>query len=181
VISIDEYERPGRSFPGDQPHRLQLTYETDAGEPIQLELISPGRERGRLEVGQKLELRADPNDPHIVTMSTTPRSWTASLSVVMLLTPFAIVLVIITWFVRRGVLSVWAHGQPAIGTVVDTHRSGIAPKSDIVRFTVNDIEDRRVFSTLYPHTAGQLQPGDELALLMPERSPGKAIVAELYV
>lgn len=181
VLSVDEYERPGRGFPLDQPRRLRLQYETAAGEPILIEITTPGQEHGRIEVDQKVPLRADPNDPRTVTMQMTPRSWIASLTVVMLLAPFAILLVILTWFVRRGVLNVWTRGQPAIGTVVDTHRSAIAPKSDMVRFTVNDIEDRRVFSTLYPHSAGQLQPGDELALLMPEKSPAKAIAAELYV
>jgi hypothetical protein len=181
VLSIDEYERPGRSFPGDQPHRLRLEYDADTGETIPLELMSTGQERGRIEVGQKLELRADPSDPHTVTMQTTPRSWTASLTVVMLLAPIAVLLAIVTFIARRRILNVWIHGEPAIGTVVDTHRSGIAPKSDIVRFTVDDQEDRRVFSTLYPHDVGQLQPGDEIALVMPRDSPSKAIAAELYV
>ena len=181
VLSIDEYERPGRNFPGDQPHRLRLEYETESGEKIPLELMSTGKERSRLEVGQKLELRADPNDPRTVTMQTTPRSWIASLTVVMLLAPIAVLLAIITLFIRSRVLGVWVHGDPAIGTVVDTHRSGIAPRSDIVRFTVDDQEDRRVFNTLYPHDHGQLQTGDEIALVMPKNSPGKAIAAELYV
>jgi hypothetical protein len=50
-----------------------------------------------------------------------------------------------------------------------------------VRFTVDDSEDRRIFTTLYPHSLGKLQSGDEIALVMPKNSPGKAIVAELYL
>jgi len=85
------------------------------GEKIPLELMSTGKERSRLEVGQKLELRADPNDPRTVTMQTTPRSWIASLTVVMLLAPIAVLLAIITLFIRSRVLGVWVHGDPAIG------------------------------------------------------------------
>jgi hypothetical protein len=181
VLSVDEYERAGRSFPLEQPRRLRMQYKTESGEPIVIELTTPGREPGRIEVDQKRELRVDPNDPNTVTMQTAPRGWLPSLAVVMLLAPVALLLVIVTLIARRKVLRVWIHGQPAIGTVVDTHRSGLAPKSDIVRYTVDDAEDRRVFSTLYPHRLGQLQPDDELALVMPKNSPGKAIVAELYV
>jgi len=181
VLSVDEYERPGRSFPLEQSRRVRMQYKTPAGKDVVVQFTTPGRERGRIEVDDKIELRADPDDPDTVTMQTTPRSWISSLTVVILLAPIAVLLAIITLMARRSVLHVWTHGEPAIGTVVDTHRSGIAPRSDIVRFTVNDQEDRRVFSTLYPYRHGQLQPGDELALVMPKNSPAKAIVAELYV
>ncbi|CAN5391796.1 hypothetical protein BH09PLA1_BH09PLA1_12880 [soil metagenome] len=178
VETVDESK--GRSFPLDQPRRLRLNYDLPDGRTIHLDVVTPGRERGRIEGGNKIELRTNPDDPQDVTLQTEPRAWTAALAVVCLLAPLSIVLAIITLYQRSRVLRVWQFGQPAIGTVVDTHRSGIAPASDIVRFTVDDHEDRRVFSTLYPHKMGTLQPGDELALVMPKNSPGKAIVAELY-
>jgi hypothetical protein len=181
VLSVDEYERPGRGFPLEQPRRVRMQYQTPAGEDVIVQFTTPGRERGRIEVDNEIELRVDPDDPDIVTMQTTPRSWISSLTVVILLAPIALLLAIVTLVIRKGVLNVWTNGEPAIGTVVDTHRSGIAPRSEIVRFTVNDIEDRRVFSTLYPHSHGQLQQGDELALVMPKNAPAKAIAAELYV
>ncbi|MBC8105783.1 MAG: hypothetical protein H7Z14_04265 [Anaerolineae bacterium] len=178
VQSVDE--SMGRSFPLDQPRRLRLTYITPEGEPIELDVTTPGRERGRIQSGDKIDLRTDPADPQNVTLQTVPRSWIASLAVVCLLAPLAILLAIITYIQRSRVLGVWQNGEPAVGTVVDTHRSGIAPASDIVRFTVDDHEDRRIFTTLYPHAAGTLQAGDEMALVMHKNSPGKAILAELY-
>jgi hypothetical protein len=180
VLSVDEYERPGRSFPLEQPRRLRLKYDTAEGQPVTIEVTSPGQEHGRIEVAQQIKLRTDPQDPENVTLQTVPRSWLAALAVVCLLAPLSVLLVIISLVQRRRVLSVWQHGEPAIGTVVDKHRSGMAPSSDIVRFTVDDREDRRVFTTLYPYAMGTLQPGDEIALLMPKNSPGKAILAELY-
>jgi len=178
VLDVDE--SVGRSFPRDQPRRLRLTYETASGQPIEINVTTPGREPGRIQSGDKIELRTDPADPQNVTLQTVPRSWIASLAVVCLLAPLAVLLAIITYIQRARVLRVWQNGEPAIGTVVDTHRSGIAPASDVVRFTVDDQDDRRIFMTLYPHKMDKLQAGDEMALVMPKNSPDKAIVADLY-
>jgi hypothetical protein len=49
-----------------------------------------------------------------------------------------------------------------------------------VRYTLGLEDDRRVFLTLFPTSAGQLQPGDELLMLTSPGNPARAIVAELY-
>jgi hypothetical protein len=50
----------------------------------------------------------------------------------------------------------------------------------VVRYTLTEGNDRRVFSTLIPVDRAQLQNGDELMLLAPPGRPGRGVVADLY-
>jgi hypothetical protein len=148
------------------------TYTTNQDMPI-----ATGKTIGS---GDVVELRVDPDDHENVTTQTEPRPWIASLTVVTLLVPVLIALIVITFLARRRVLKIWQEGEAAEGTVVDRHRSGLAPKSVVVRFTVNDSDDRRLFSLVWPHEAGELSAGDTIALVMPPGEPGKALAAKLY-
>jgi hypothetical protein len=130
--------------------------------------------------GDVVELRVDPDDHENVTTETVPRPWIASLTVVTLLLPLLVALIVITFLARRRILRIWQQGEAAGGTVVDWHRSGLAPKSVVVRFTVNDSDDRRLFSLVWPHEAGELNAGDTIALVMPPDEPAKALAAKLY-
>ena len=66
------------------------------------------------------------------------------------------------------------------GTVVDLKQSPIAPHSRVVRFTLNDGDDRRIGSTFFPLIAGELQKGDELLFIVSPTNRTRAIAAELY-
>ena len=56
--------------------------------------------------------------------------------------------------------------------VIDAKQSSIAPMLRVVRFSLIEGEDRRVFSTFIPNSAGELQKGDEVVLLV---LPGKSV------
>ena len=130
--------------------------------------------------GDSVELRVDPSDPENVTTQTQARPWLASLTVVTLLVPLLIALVLLTLLQRRRMLRIWQDGELTEGTVIDWHRSGLAPRSIVVRFTLNEGDDRRLFSLVWPVEAGELSSGDTIDLVMPPGEPGRALAAKLY-
>jgi hypothetical protein len=172
-------DRKGREFSRTESHRLKLRYTLEKNEYV-TELDLPGKGTGAVAIGGKIDLRVDPDNPTVATLQTTPRSWTAALAVVCLLAPLTIVVIIVAMLQRRSVLRTWQTGAAALAVVVDSHRSGIAPRSHVMRFTLADDQNRQVHSTLYPHSAEQLYPGDEFWIVMPKDSPGRALVADLY-
>jgi len=181
VKLIDNYERRDRVFTREEAHTLRISYTPPDGKLIKTDLVLPATSGSdRIMVGEILDLRIDPDDPESITLQTQPRSWIAALSVVILLGPLSLLLLIVTLMQRRRVLKIWQNGRAAEAVVVDWHRSGIAPRSKVVRFTLEGQDDRRVFTTLFPHDAGELEPGDVIYVVMPPAKPGSAIVAELY-
>jgi len=181
IDMVDLYERKNRTFSREEAHNIRVRYTTPAGRAMKADIVYPASTaKERFMVGDTIELRMDRDDPESITLQTQPRSWTATLSVVILLTPLAILLAVVMLLQRRRVLRVWQTGDAAEAVAVDSHRSGIAPRSKVVRFTLEGADDRRVFSTLYPHEAGELHPGDVFWIVMRKDSPGQAVVAELY-
>jgi hypothetical protein len=179
VELIDTFGRPDRTFTRDQVRVVRARYTLD-GKTFAPDMELPIKSGTTIRVGETIELRADPNDPSIVTAQTRPRSWPASLAVVLLLAPLTALLAFITLWQRARVLNVWQNGEPADATVVDWHRSGIAPRSVLVRFTLDVSDDRRVLSTLWPRAAGELEAGETIQMLVPRGAPQRAVASELY-
>ena len=168
-----------RKFGRNEARNVKLRYAVkDRTYTTNQELpIATGKSIG---AGDVIDLRVDPQDYENVTTQTEARPWIASLTVVTLLLPVLVALIVVTFVARRSVLRIWREGEATEGTVVDWHRSGLAPKSVVVRFTLNDSDDRRLFWLVWPHEAGQLNAGDAIALVMPPGEPGKSLAAKLY-
>jgi hypothetical protein len=51
-----------------------------------------------------------------------------------------------------------------------------------MRFTLANEhdDDRRLFTTLWPHHAGELVAGETVLVIAPPTNPGRALVADLY-
>ena len=127
-----------------------------------------------------LKIRVDPNDPTHWTEVTEPRSWVQELTVVGLLLPLAVLLVIVTFWKRRGVIKTWRNGALKAARVVEVRHTGMAPMSRVIRFTLLDGDDRRVFAALMPTHAGIPLPGQSVWLIVPPNRPSRSIVAQLY-
>jgi hypothetical protein len=63
---------------------------------------------------------------------------------------------------------------------IDTKQSAIAPRSRIVRYAIKDAADRRIFSMLFPQSAGVPEKGEEFEVLYLPNRASRAIAAELY-
>jgi hypothetical protein len=130
--------------------------------------------------GQTIAIRYDPDQPDSWIDRTETQPWVARLTIVWMLLPAVLVAVLMLLLRRYQMLRVWRDGVEVTGTVVELHHSSIAPRSRIVRFTLGDPADRRIFSTFFPNSAGEINKGDELLLLTLPANPSRAIVAELY-
>jgi hypothetical protein len=181
VELIDQFNKPDRSFTRDQVRNVRVRYSVPGGKEYTQDMEFPIKADSYIKVGDVAELRADPDDPTVVTAQTKPRGWLASLAAPALLAPLAALLLVLTLWQRSRVLNVWQTGEPVEATIIDWHRSGIAPKSVVMRFSLKDGDDRRVFSTLWPHSAGELQVGETVLLVAPAGDPARAVVAELYM
>ena len=131
-------------------------------------------------VGDKIDIRVDPNDPRVWTDRTRPIPWYAEFTIVLLLLPLLALLALVALVRRRQVLNVWQNGEAAGAVVVEQRHTASAPLSRVVRFTLADGTDRRVWSTLVPARLAPA-PGESMWVIFPPGNPGRAIVADLYL
>jgi hypothetical protein len=132
-----------------------------------------------IRVGDKIPIRVDQDAPKVWTDRAQPKPWLVDFTIVLFLVPLLVVLGLIALLRRMQVLKIWRKGEAAAGVVVDLKQTAIAPLSRVVRFTLAEGSDRRVFSTLHP-ARGAPGPGDVIWVVFPPRNPGRAIVASLY-
>jgi hypothetical protein len=179
VAVIEESTREDRVFSRerDLPVTLAIPRADGQGEELVEGRLAGGIE-GNIRIGEKIEVRVDPNDPRRWTDRLTPKPWMAELTILYGLAPLVVLLGGLVLLARLRVLSVWKNGQETLGTVIDAKQSSIAPMSKVVRFVL-DGQDKRVYSVLCP--AGEVpDPGDPIELLAPANNPNRAIVARLY-
>jgi hypothetical protein len=132
-------------------------------------------------VGEDLKIKVDPEDPNRWTEETAPKPWWQELTVIGLLLPILAAMVAMVLIKRRSVLRTWRDGTLSQAVVVETHQSGAAPLSRVVRFSLVGQSDRRIFSTLIPAAAGIPAKGDTIWVIHPPNRPSRAVVAALYV
>jgi hypothetical protein len=131
-------------------------------------------------VGDSIPIRFDPDHPDIWTDRTEPQPWVARLAIVWMLLPALLVALVMLLLRRSQVLRIWRDGAEVFGTVVEIRQSAIAPRSRIVRLTLDGSDNQRIFSSLFPNSAGEVHKGDELLLLRLSPNASRVIIAELY-
>ncbi len=145
--------------------------------------LTPIRDRKPIptvRVGDKIAVRVDPNDPHVWTDRGMPRPWYVEFTIVLFLLPLLAFLGLMALWRRTQVLSIWKRGELAPAAALDLTQTAVAPFSRVVRFTLADGSDRRVYSTLHPaHNAPK--SGDVIWVIFPRGKRARAIVASLYV
>jgi hypothetical protein len=139
----------------------------------QLPADPPPRE---IRVGDLIPVRIDPDNPTVWTDRAQPLPWIAEFTIVVLLLPLLALLLILMLIRRQQVLNVWRRGDVAAAVVVDHKQSATAPFSRVIRFTLADGSDRRVWATLHPAN-GAPQPGETMWVIFPPGNPGRAVVA----
>lgn len=164
--------------------QAQLGYTPPAGQrlnfvPGWLAQLPDQKPEPVIHVGDQVPIRVDPGNPTVWTDRTQPKPWLVDFTIVMLLLPLLVLLGLLALFRRMRVLNIWRKGEIGAGVVVDLKQTAIAPLSRVVRFTLADGSDRRVFSTLHPAKEAP-KPGDLMWLLFPPGKPARAIVASLY-
>jgi hypothetical protein len=131
-------------------------------------------------VGTIFPIKIDPNDPTQWREVTEPKPWAQELTTLGFLVPLLALLLAVTILRRRGMLKVWRDGSLLSGEVVEIRQSAIAPRSRIARFILRDGEDRRVWATLVPTSAGIPAKGETIWLIALPNRLGRSIMARLY-
>lgn len=132
-----------------------------------------------------------PPEFSVITLSVDPNDfsrWTdrqsASLMehllVAIWLLPAAIVLFIVALIHRQQVLRTWRDGQLLAAVVVEARQWALAPRSRLVRFSLRESRDRRIYGALWPNRLGVPQRGEMISLVARPNRPDRALVAQLY-
>src|SRR5688500_12199482 len=134
----------------------------------------------QVRVGDRVPVRVDPNRPRVWTDLTEPLPWLAEFTIVLFLLPLLALLAAVALWRRWQVLGVWRKGTVAPAVVVAQKHTAVAPRSRLLRFTLADGTDRRVWSTLVPARLAPA-PGESMWVIFPPGNPARAIVADLYL
>ena len=161
---------------GDVP--VTLVGKIDGEERTFIGKVGPGP--GYLKVGNPLTIRVHRGDPNQWTAEQQVKPWTRELAVSLMFLPLIAGLLVGALVVRRRLLRVWRNGIPVEGKVVDLRHSAWAPLSRVVRYSILDSHDRRIFNALTP-TKSAPAKGDTIQLLAPPDGGSKpTILARLY-
>lgn len=162
----------------ESTHQMQFKFEHEGREVIVRGYLI-GR-TGFVKIGDEVALRIDPSDPKRWTSALEAESILGRMIGVYVAMPIVIVLVICTMVARWRAVSLWKHGQAVPALVEKVKQSVIAPGCDLVACSLIDDKDRRLRSVLMPRSKVELQPGDELWLIVP-RSGMRALPAALFM
>ena len=137
---------------------------------------------GYAKVGAEVDVRVDPNDPNVWVEQGEVLPWWRVVAVPMLLLmPISLLLLAIAIWRRMMILRVWRDGVRGHGVVTDVRQDPVAPRSRIVRYSLIEGRDKRVFRILYPVREGVPRVGDLLNLIVNPDRPQDSLVAELYL
>jgi hypothetical protein len=179
VLGVTEKDNARYGAQRDQSIPVEFEVIMPDGQLVTLKGYLPQGE-GWIKVNQEMKLRVDPNDlTHWAEMTDLEPWWRVLAIPLFFMLPVALVLLTIAQWRRLATLRTWQHGDAATGIVVDLKHSATSPLSRLVRFTLADGDDKRVFVTLYPTRAAPA-PGEAITLVHPPGRPDKAIAAELY-
>ncbi|MGH7178467.1 MAG: hypothetical protein ACREJC_13900 [Tepidisphaeraceae bacterium] len=180
VEAIDGFDLHKRDFLRDQARMVRLHYDGPDGKRYKDEIVFPPEPDKKIHVDDRVTLRVDPDDPTIMTPLSTPEPWFQKLFVVLMLAPLLLILLLMVTFRRAGILKIWRDGVAAPAVVLGTDRVAIAPRSQLLRLTLRDGEDRRIFTVLHPTATGTIEKGDEIWVVHADKNVGRAVVARLY-
>jgi 4-amino-4-deoxy-L-arabinose transferase-like glycosyltransferase len=179
VTGINESRRPGYTLPRNDSLDVQLSVDLPDGQHIETKGVLPPAD-SVVRIGDYIDIRILPSDPSRWTDRTEMISWPAELFLPLVLLPIVCLLLVIAIIRRRQVLRIWRTGYMARGVVLEVKQSPIAPLSRLVRYTISDLRDKRVFGTLIPAREGIPEVGDTIPLVALPDDSGRAVVAKLY-
>jgi hypothetical protein len=158
---------------------VKLSYTDATGTPRKLEGILEAQ-TSPIHPGQEIPVLVDPANRDRWTDRVVPVSLAEELIIPMMLLPLMIVFAGLAVWQRQRILSLWRSGVLREGTVLDRKNSATAPKSAVLRCTIDASRDKRVLSVTVPRSAVRLEPGDPISLVTPPGDSGRAIAAVLY-
>jgi hypothetical protein len=179
VVGMDGSTRVGWTQPRSDSHDVRLRAKMPDGQSLTLSGNLPSG-AGVLKIGGEIEIKIDPNQPSRWTDRTEAHSWAADLVIPLSLLPIILLLLAIALLRRSQVLRIWRNGDLVQGIVHDLRHSAMAPRSRLVRFTIPDLANSRIFSTLIPTSLGIPHEGDTIPIVAMPETPERSVAAQLY-
>jgi hypothetical protein len=179
VVGLDGSTRLGWSQPRTDSHEVRLRVKMPDGQNLTLAGTLPAGS-GNVKIGEPIEIKVDPNQTSRWTDRTEALSWPAELVVPLSFLPFVLLLIGGAFWRRAQVLRIWRTGQAVEGIVHDVRHTAMAPRSRLVRYTIPELSNHRIFSTLIPTHLGILQAGDPIGLVAVPHAPQRSVAAVLY-
>lgn len=177
ILQADHLRIVGQTLGPEANATFTMRYELDGRtHEVQGKLK---QQRGPLGPGETVTLYVDPQDPSRFT-DRTEVSLADDLFVLMLIAPVVVLLVVVALWKRAAALRAWREGEAMAAVVVETKQAASAPMSRLVRYTLRDVKDNRVYSTFVPTRVGVLNPGDVFWVVAAHGNAGRAVVAALY-
>ena len=164
----------------DSPVVVKLDYTLPDGRQVSADGELPPAPGEIVELKQTLPIRIDPNQPSYWTARTQPRSWISELAAIFLLIPLLLLAVVVVVVQRQRVLRVYRNGVVGLGTVTQVKQVALAPQSQQVRFSIDDLPDRRIVGCFWPTRLGKRAVGDRIEVIYLPKSPGRVVAAARY-
>ena len=180
ITEVRGVTRPNYAQPRDDSVPVKLRWVMPNGEEVKLATdLPPGP--GYAKVGELLSICVDQSNPRnwVEQKSLLPWWRVLALPVIMML-PIALLLLAIALLQRMRVLRVWRNGKLSRAIVVDSKNVSTSPRSRLIRYTIVDSPDNRIFKLLIPVRAGVPRDGELFEVLALPETPGRAVAAKLY-
>jgi len=103
--------------------------------------------------------------------------WQKALFVPVIVAGLGIPLMLAALAMRASVLKTWKDGQALRAVAVEIKQSAAAPKSRLVRYTLADEKDARVYSVMVPVNAGVPEVGEVFWVV---KGQDRALAAKAY-
>lgn len=178
VLDANGNPLQNKNYPPEDRAVFKLRYEIAGKTPVEM-TTQLKDQRAAVITGGHVKLFVDPNNPSRWT-DRTEIDLAHDTLVGVMLAPIALILLIVAFVKRAGILRVWRTGAPLRAIVVDARQTAAAPLSRLVRFTPGGTGGKRIFTTLIPARLGAPRPGDAIWLIAPENRPRQAIVPAAY-
>lgn len=173
--------REGYAQPRDDSMPVKLKWTMPGGQEVKVSAILPPGP-GYAKVGETLRIRVDKNNPQQWTEQKELLPWWRVLTIpLIMMLPISVLLFAIALWQRWRVLRVWRNGRHFEALVIDSRNVSTAPRSRLVRYSLAEGSDKRIFSMLFPLRAGVPRDGEMFDVLAISEIPGRAIAAVLYL
>jgi hypothetical protein len=132
-----------------------------------------------MRVGDPVPVIYDPANPNVWTDRTAPPGWVETLFGVVFVFPVVIAVGLVAWWQTARMRKVWQDAPAVVAVVSDRRQTPVAPMSWVVKCSLRDGTDRRLFNVHVPRFFGTMQKGCELWVLVPRR--GKPVAAGWFL
>jgi hypothetical protein len=132
-----------------------------------------------MHVGDLVPIVYDPANPTVWTDRATPPGWVETLLGLVVVLPVVVAVGLLAYWQTARMRKVWQNAPAVVAVVSDRKQTPVAPMSWVVKCSLREGPDRRLFNVHVPRFFGTMQNGSELWVLVPKR--GRPVAAGWFL